>query len=112
MTLPTEKRTLLTVITEKARHPRFHIGESLLPANAQLFDRLGVRGYTVWDARGRGNRGMRDGSWEESANIRIEMVCPRSQAEAVLGYLQARYYADYAMVGFLQDVEVLRPGKF
>ena len=25
---------------------------------------------------------------------------------------QARYYADYAMVGFLQDVEVLRPGKF
>jgi len=71
-----------------------------------------VRGYTVWDARGRGNRGMRDGSWTESVNIRIEMVCPRSQAEAVLGYLQARYYADYAMVGFLQDVEVLRPGKF
>jgi hypothetical protein len=55
---------------------------------------------------------MRDGSWTESVNIRIEMVCPRSQAEAVLGYLQARYYADYAMVGFLQDVEVLRPGKF
>ena len=31
------------VVIEKARHPRFHIGESLLPANAQLFDRLGVR---------------------------------------------------------------------
>ncbi|MDE2625951.1 MAG: tryptophan 7-halogenase [Burkholderiales bacterium] len=28
---------------EKAHHPRFHIGESLLPANAALFDRLGVR---------------------------------------------------------------------
>jgi flavin-dependent dehydrogenase len=27
---------------EKARHPRFHIGESLLPANLRLFDRLGV----------------------------------------------------------------------
>ena len=102
MTLPTEKRTLLTVITEAT------IEQALL----REFDRLGVRGYTVWDARGRGNRGMRDGSWEESANIRIEMVCPRAQAEAVLGYLQARYYADYAMVGFLQDVEVLRPGKF
>ena len=102
MTLPTEKRTLLTVITEAT------IEQSLL----REFDRLGVRGYTVWDARGRGNRGMRDGSWTESVNIRIEMVCPRSQAEAVLGYLQARYYAYYAMVGFLQDVEVLRPGKF
>lgn len=31
------------VLVEKGRHPRFHIGESLLPANAQLFDRLGVR---------------------------------------------------------------------
>jgi flavin-dependent dehydrogenase len=31
------------VIFEKAHHPRFHIGESLLPANARLFDQLGVR---------------------------------------------------------------------
>ena len=31
------------VVLEKAHHPRFHIGESLLPANAALFDRLGVR---------------------------------------------------------------------
>src|SRR5215831_15001940 len=31
------------VLLEKAHHPRFHIGESLLPANAVLFDRLGVR---------------------------------------------------------------------
>lgn len=32
-----------TVVLEKAHHPRFHIGESLLPANVQLFDRLGLR---------------------------------------------------------------------
>ena len=30
------------VLLEKARHPRFHIGESLLPANLPLFERLGV----------------------------------------------------------------------
>ncbi|MDF3034964.1 MAG: oxidoreductase, FAD-binding [Paucimonas sp.] len=29
-------------ILEKSRHPRFHIGESLLPANMPLFDQLGV----------------------------------------------------------------------
>ncbi|MGN6650531.1 NAD(P)/FAD-dependent oxidoreductase [Trinickia sp.] len=29
-------------LLEKARHPRFHIGESLLPANLRLFERLGV----------------------------------------------------------------------
>ena len=31
------------VLLEKAQHPRFHIGESLLPANVALFERLGVR---------------------------------------------------------------------
>ena len=32
------------ILVEKDRHPRFHIGESLLPHNLPLFDRLGVRG--------------------------------------------------------------------
>ena len=30
------------VLLEKAHHPRFHIGESLLPANLPLLERLGV----------------------------------------------------------------------
>jgi flavin-dependent dehydrogenase len=31
------------VLVEKDKHPRFHIGESLLPQNLPLLDRLGVR---------------------------------------------------------------------
>lgn len=31
------------VVFDKDRHPRFHIGESLLPMNLELFDALGVR---------------------------------------------------------------------
>ena len=102
MTLLTEKRTLLTVITEAA------IEKTLL----RDLEQLGVRGYTVSDARGRGSRGVRDAAWGEAANIRIEVICPRAQAEVVLGHIQARYYADYAMVAFLQEVEILRPEKF
>src|SRR5277367_6680240 len=30
------------IALEKARHPRFHIGESLLPMNLPVFERLGV----------------------------------------------------------------------
>ncbi|HUH84709.1 MAG TPA: FAD-dependent monooxygenase, partial [Stellaceae bacterium] len=30
------------VVVEKAEHPRFHIGESLLPANIPLFEKLGI----------------------------------------------------------------------
>jgi len=35
-------RGLRVVVFEKERHPRFHIGESLLPLNLPLFERLGV----------------------------------------------------------------------
>ncbi|MDP2066154.1 MAG: NAD(P)/FAD-dependent oxidoreductase [Burkholderiaceae bacterium] len=30
------------VVLEKAQHPRFHIGESLLPANLPLFEKMGI----------------------------------------------------------------------
>jgi flavin-dependent dehydrogenase len=30
------------VLLEKAHHPRFHIGESLLPANVPLFEQMGI----------------------------------------------------------------------
>jgi hypothetical protein len=102
MTLTTEKRTLISVITEAA------IEDALL----RDLDQLGVRGYTVSDARGRGNRGVRDAAWGEAANIRIEVICSRTVAESILNHVQARYYANYAMVAFLQDVEILRPEKF
>lgn len=36
------KRGRSVVLLEKDRHPRFHIGESLLPLNLGLFDELGV----------------------------------------------------------------------
>jgi flavin-dependent dehydrogenase len=36
------ERGFQVTLLEKASHPRFHIGESLLPANLPLFERLGV----------------------------------------------------------------------
>ena len=32
------------VLLEKDGHPRFHVGESLLPGNLAIFERLGVLG--------------------------------------------------------------------
>ena len=49
---------------------------------------LGAPGWTLSDARGSGSRGVRS------------------------EHLQARYYANFAMVCYLAEVEVLRPEKF
>lgn len=102
MTLQMEKRTVLTVITEAAME------KTILRDLKQL----GVRGYTVLDARGQGSRGVRDAAWGEAANIRIEVICTRALAEIVLQDFLTRYYDNYAMVTFLQEVEIVRPDKF
>lgn len=95
-------RKLLTVVTEAAL-------EKDLCAD---IERLGGHGYTVTDARGKGNRGIREASWEPSGNIRVEVVCTEETAHDIAGHLKDRYYANYAMILFLSDVEVLRPAKF
>ena len=35
------------LIIERSRHPRFHIGESMLPLSTLVFDRLGIQ----WDRK-------------------------------------------------------------
>ena len=95
-------RKLLTVVTESAL-------ENVLVKD---LERLGAHGYTVTDARGKGRRGMRDGAWGESSNIRVEVVCDAATADAIAEHLHARYYNDYGMILFITDVTVLRPEKF
>lgn len=100
--MKTHTRKLLTIITETAL-------ESYLIRD---IERLGAQGYTIIDARGKGNRGVRAAGWDPSSNIRIEVVCSREKAEAIAGHLKAHYYDNYAMIMFMVDVEVLRPEKF
>lgn len=102
MSLATEKRTVLTVITEAA------VEVPLL----RDFDRLGAHGYTVSDVRGRGSRGVRDAAWDEAANIRIEVICSQPLADILLAHLSEHYYENYAMVSFVHDVVVIRGQKF
>jgi len=45
-------------------------------------------------------------------NIRIEVVCGEPVAAAIAEHLRQRYYENYAMILFMSDVAVLRPGKF
>jgi hypothetical protein len=96
------RRTLLTVVCEASIEER-------VVADAQ---RLGAHGYTASDARGAGDHGRRDGGWPMSGNVRIEILCEAGVADAIAAHLQAKYFADYAMVCYLSDVSVLRSGKF
>ncbi|MFZ3155469.1 DUF3240 family protein [Pseudomonas sp.] len=95
-------RTLLTVICEAALEKKL----------VTDLEQLGAPGWTISDARGRGGRGVRSAGWDTEGNIRVEIICTRDIAERIVGHLQARYYANFAMVCYLAQVEVLRAEKF
>ena len=95
-------RTLLTIITESSLENRL----------VSDIEKLGAHGYTISDCRGKGARGARDAEWDYDSNIRVEVICSRETADAIAAHLQKRYYKDFAMVVFHDEVSVLRPEKF
>ena len=93
---------VLTIITEAT------IESSLLDD----FESLGVSGFTIVDARGKGRRGSRMGGWETNSNIRIEIICNTELANSISTFLKDKYYENYAIVMYLSDSQVFRLDKF
>ncbi|HYP70936.1 MAG TPA: FAD-dependent oxidoreductase, partial [Variovorax sp.] len=60
------------VLVDKDHHPRFHIGESLLPANVELFRKLGV--YEQVDAIGMKKWGIEFVSIEHAHQSYVEFA--------------------------------------
>lgn len=95
-------RTVITIITESSLETKL----------SRELETLGVHGYTITDARGKGARGARNADWDADSNIRIEVICSQAMATSILELLQQKYYDNYAMVAYSHDVLVLRPAKF
>jgi nitrogen regulatory protein PII len=96
------KRKLVTIITE-ANLQNILIGD---------FKKMDFAGYTISEATGEGDRGVRQGDWEQNRNIRVEIVCEEGKAHTLLEHLTETYFQDYAMITFISEVEVVRPDKF
>lgn len=75
-------------------------------------ERLGAHGYTITNARGKGQKGVRDASWSTNSNIRIEAVCRSEVAHSIAQYISDNYYKNYTIMSYISDVEVTRVNKF
>ncbi len=73
--------------------------------------KLGATGYTITPARGEGSRGVRASEWEGS-NIRLETVVSPAVAERILSHLAETYFANYAVIAYVENVEVVRGEKY
>jgi flavin-dependent dehydrogenase len=115
------ERGYRVVQLEKSRHPRFHIGESLLPANLPLFERLGVAeevraiGMRKWGAEfvspwhgGRGETFNFEDGWNKALPFAYQVR--RSQFDEILIRRSARQGAGVFEGCRVRDVEWLPEG--
>ncbi len=72
---------------------------------------FGATGYTCYGVRGQGGRGVRP-RHAESGNTKIEVIASPEVAQKILEHVAKHYFDEYAMIAFLDDVEVLRAEKF
>ncbi|HLZ99213.1 MAG TPA: tryptophan 7-halogenase, partial [Steroidobacteraceae bacterium] len=108
-------------VLEKARHPRFHIGESLLPANLPLLERLGVAdkvravGMEKWGAEfishwdGRGQEFLFADAWDKSLAMAYQVR--RSEFDEILVRRAAAQGADVIEGCRADAVEFLDGGR-
>jgi len=72
---------------------------------------LGATGLTFYVVHGVGAKGQRP-RHAESANVKIEIICTVEVADKILAHVQKNYFPNYAVIAFVDDVEVLRSEKF
>ena len=72
---------------------------------------LGATGCSYSSTQGVGAHGERSND-VFSANFQLNVICPATVAESILGYLAAHYFGKYAVVAWLSDVEVVRKAHF
>jgi nitrogen regulatory protein PII len=72
---------------------------------------FGATGYTCYAVRGKGTRGIRP-RHAEPGNTKIEVISTREIAQQIIEHVAKNYFDKYAMIAFLDDVEVLQGQKF
>ena len=81
-------------------------------ALVQLVMDNGAHGYTVYDVRGAGAAGAREGAWEADRTIEMKVICSAEVADRIAQGVLAAYGDDYGVSLFFVDVSVLRDGKY
>lgn len=92
---------LITIVAENVLEGRL----------TTLLRECGAKGWTITTARGEGPRSRRVGDLD-GGNVRIESLMPRSVADATLTRLEEDYFAHYAVVAWVEDVQVRRVDHF
>jgi nitrogen regulatory protein PII len=91
----------LTIVSERV------LRDDLL----ELLKRHGSTGWTLTAVEGEGSRGIRASEWE-GRSVQIDTLVSSSAADAIMEEIGRKYFADWSVIVYSAEVEVLRGEKY
>ena len=92
-------KMMMTIITE----------QNLEKAIIHDLEDLGVKGYTIIEAKGKGGSGIKSGAWMNDTNIQIELILDNELATKIYNFISdTKKYDNYSMMVYLSEVKVLK----
>lgn len=77
----------------------------------ELIKKSGSKGFTITDAEGEGSRGIRASEWE-GKNVKLETIVSDEVAKSIIQSISNEYFANYAVIVYTNDVQVVRGDKY
>lgn len=71
----------------------------------------GAKGYSMSEVEGEGSRHLRAGE-HPGQNFKFEIITDAEKAEKLLEKVSKHYFANYAVIAYVQDVQVIRGDKY
>ncbi len=88
------------------------VAESLLKEGIlEILKAQGSTGYTITACEGEGSKGIHASDFE-GRNIQIDTIVSSEVGQLVLTAVSERYMKNYALIAYMNDVEVVREDKF
>lgn len=89
------------------------IAESVLEHELiERFFKLGARGYTAINCRGKGRHDVIENPYTGVSAVRIEVLVPDDVATKIMSYLQRDMFNNYAVIACLETVDVPPSDRF
>ena len=78
----------------------------------EAFLNLGARGYTCIYCFGKGQHEVIEDPYTGRSLVRIEVLARPEVAEAILAYVHKAEFANFPIIGFMDNVQVYSKDKF
>jgi len=78
----------------------------------ELLNKHEITGYTTYEVDGNGDRGIRGQGLKNEKNVKVEIIMREEKLQTVVEEISRTLFANFAIVLYVSDIEVVRTEKF